>query len=127
MLNDYIPFRGVVVYIWMLLMTVLAIPYVIAGAGLMRLKPWARPFGMILSTFGLLNVPLGTALGIYGLWVLMSEEADAVFSPRFDHKRCDSQDFILPLGISDRLATVRLRDIRHSPVTGTSEAKASKV
>ncbi len=83
MLNDYIPFRGVVVYIWMLLMTVLAVPYVIAGAALMRLKPWARPLGMILSTFGLLNVPLGTALGIYGLLVLMSEEADAVFSPRF--------------------------------------------
>ena len=84
MLNDYIPFRGVVVYIWMLLMTVLAVPYIIAGAGLMLLKPWARPFGMILSTFGLLNIPLGTALGLYGLWVLMSEEADAVFSPRFD-------------------------------------------
>ena len=84
MLNDYIPFRGVVVFSWMLLMTVLSIPYVIAGAGLMRLKPWARPFGMILSTFGLLNVPLGTALAIYGLWVLMSEEADAVFSPRFE-------------------------------------------
>ena len=83
-LNDYIPFRGVLVYFWMLLMTVLAVPYVIAGAGLMRLRPWARPFGMILSTFGLLNVPLGTALGIYGLWVLMSEEADAVFSPRFE-------------------------------------------
>ncbi len=84
MLNDYMPFQGMLVNIWMLLMTVLAIPYLIEGAGLMGLKPWARPFGMILSTFGLLNVPLGTALGIYGLWVLMSEEADAVFSPRFD-------------------------------------------
>ncbi len=84
MLNDYIPFRGVVVFSWILLMTVLAIPYLIAGAGLIGLKPWARPFAMILSTFGLLNLPLGTALGVYGLWVLMSEEADQVFSPRFE-------------------------------------------
>lgn len=84
LLNDYIPFRGVVVFSWILLMTVLSVPYIIAGAGLMWLKPWARPFAMILSTFGLLNIPLGTALAVYGLWVLMSEEADAVFSPRFD-------------------------------------------
>jgi len=83
-LNDYIAIRGIVIFIWVLLMTLLSVPYIIAGAGLFRLRPWARPLGMILSTFGLLNVPLGTALALYGLWVLMSPEADAIFSPRFD-------------------------------------------
>lgn len=82
MLNDYIP--SVVVFIWMTFIAVLAIPYIIAGAGLMRLKPWARSFGMIVATFGLINIPLGTALGLYGLWVLMSPQSDAIFSPRFD-------------------------------------------
>lgn len=83
MVGDFIP--GVVVSIWTTIMAVLAIPYIVAGAGLIRLKPWARPFGMIVGTLGLIDIPLGTVLGLYGLWVLMSPQADAIFSPRFDH------------------------------------------
>ena len=78
-LTDYIPFRGVVIYAWMVLMCVLAIPYLIAGIGLRLLKPWARPFGMVLLTFSLFNPPLGTALGLYGLLALMSPEADEIY------------------------------------------------
>jgi hypothetical protein len=84
LLADYLP--SIVTLVWIVLMAVLAIPHVVAGIGLMRFKPWARPFGMILLTFSLLNVPLGTAVGLYGLWVLMSPEADEVFSPRFQRK-----------------------------------------
>jgi len=31
----------------------------------------------------LLNFPLGTVLGVYALWVLLSPETDPLFSPRF--------------------------------------------
>lgn len=79
--SDYIP--GIVLFLWTLCMAVLAIPYIVTGAALLRLKPWARSFGMIVSTLGLINIPLGTAVGLYGLTVLMSPEADALFSPRF--------------------------------------------
>ena len=82
LLADYVP--SIVTLVWIVVMTVLAIPHLVAGLGLMYLKPWARPFGMVLSTFSLLNVPLGTAVGLYGLWVLMSPEADEIFSPRFE-------------------------------------------
>lgn len=82
--GDYLP--GVVSLVWLVLMAVLAIPHIIAGIGLMRYRRWARPFGMVLLTFSLLNVPLGTGVGLYGLWVLMSPEADEVFSPRFHRK-----------------------------------------
>jgi hypothetical protein len=81
-LAEYLP--SIVTLAWTVVMTVLALPHIIAGIGLMRLKPWARPLGMVLSTFSLLNVPLGTAVGLYGLMVLMSDEADEIFSPRFE-------------------------------------------
>jgi hypothetical protein len=67
----------------MLLVLALTIPYIVAGIGLTRLKPWARPTAMIVFTCGLVSFPFGTALGIYGLSLLSSEEADEVFSPRF--------------------------------------------
>ena len=83
-LADYLP--DIVTLVWLILIAGLAIPSVITGIGLMRLKHWARPVGMVLLTLNLLNVPLGTAVGIYGLWVLMTTEADDVFSPRFYKK-----------------------------------------
>ncbi|HMF74781.1 MAG TPA: hypothetical protein VK604_03875 [Bryobacteraceae bacterium] len=52
----------------------LAAPSVIGGIGLLQYKPWSRVLMIIVSGFHLLSVPLGTALGVYGLWVLLSEE-----------------------------------------------------
>ncbi|HZS56860.1 MAG TPA: hypothetical protein VFA65_20815 [Bryobacteraceae bacterium] len=54
---------------------VLAAPAIIGGWGLLKFKPWSRIFVIVLSVFHLLHFPLGTALGVYGLWVLFSEEA----------------------------------------------------
>jgi hypothetical protein len=34
----------------------------------------------VLSILNLLNVPFGTALGIYGLWVLLNRGAEQLFS-----------------------------------------------
>ncbi|HYO51634.1 hypothetical protein [Archangium sp.] len=31
----------------------------------------ARITGLVLSAFALLNFPIGTALGAYGLWILL--------------------------------------------------------
>jgi len=43
-----------------------------AGFGLLDYAPWARSLAVALCVLGLLNFPFGTALGIYGLWVLLS-------------------------------------------------------
>jgi hypothetical protein len=37
-------------------------------------KPGARNWGIAASIICLLSVPLGTALGVYGLWFLFGEE-----------------------------------------------------
>ena len=52
----------------------LGLPSLICGWGLLNYKPWARVLGIILSALQLANFPVGTALGGYGLWVLLNDE-----------------------------------------------------
>ena len=47
-----------------------------AGWGLLERQSWARPLTLVLAFVSLINIPLGTALGIYSLWVLLSRGAD---------------------------------------------------
>jgi hypothetical protein len=58
----------------------LSLPGLITGWGLLNYKPWARILGIVLSALNLINFPIGTALGIYGLWVLVSKETEALFA-----------------------------------------------
>jgi hypothetical protein len=58
----------------------LSVPGFIAGIGLLSYQPWARILTIIISALELPGVPLHTALGIYGLWVLLSNEGAALFS-----------------------------------------------
>lgn len=46
-----------------------------AGWGLLERQPWARPLTLVLGFVSLVNIPLGTALGIYSIWVLLSPRA----------------------------------------------------
>lgn len=48
----------------------------IAGVGLLRREPWARMLTIVLAFFSLFNIPFGTVLGIYTLWVLLPSESD---------------------------------------------------
>ena len=57
----------------------LSIPGIIAGVGLLKFQPWARILTIVLSALDLLQVPFGTALGIYGLWVLLRPETERLF------------------------------------------------
>ena len=52
----------------------------IAGLGLLERQNWARTLALVMAIFALLNLPFGTALGIYTLWVLMSPHSDAEYS-----------------------------------------------
>jgi hypothetical protein len=74
-----IPVLGTIgVFIFMFI-AALSLPGIIAGVGLLGFKPWARTLTIILSALHLFNVPFGTALGIYGLWALLSPETEALF------------------------------------------------
>lgn len=58
----------------------LGIPGILAGWGLLNYKPWARILAIVLSAIRLINIPIGTVLGIYGLWVLFNKETEALFA-----------------------------------------------
>ena len=60
-------------------LVLLALPSLVAGLGLLNLKPWARILALVVCCLGLLKVPLGTALGVYGLVILTRDEAAALF------------------------------------------------
>ncbi len=49
---------------------------IIAGIGLLQHQSWARTLALIVGVVSLVNIPLGTALGVYTLWVLLSPNAD---------------------------------------------------
>ena len=64
-----------------------SIPGIVAGIGLLKFRSWARILTLVLSIIYLLEVPLGTALGVYGLWVLFNQEAVKLFTATAPPKR----------------------------------------
>jgi hypothetical protein len=55
-------------------LTILGAGGVCVGLGLMQRTDWARVTAIVLGILALLHPPFGTALGIYTLWVLASDE-----------------------------------------------------
>ena len=57
--------------------------HVVVGVPLRRHKPWSRLGALTLGSVDLLLLPYGTALGVYALWVLLSEQGKSLFeNPR---------------------------------------------
>ena len=70
----------------LLLFLVLASAAGIIGAvGLLNRQRWARILVLVLSFLNLIHFPLGTALGVYGIWVLMKDETDTLFLATNEH------------------------------------------
>jgi len=61
---------------------VLGLPKIIGGIGLLHGREWGRILIIILSFLSLMNVPIGTALGLYSLIVLFNRETIDYFSSK---------------------------------------------
>jgi hypothetical protein len=70
---------GVVAGAITIFLLIISVPSIVAGIGLLNFRPWARIVGIVISALHLFNIPFGTALGIYGLWVLISRESESYF------------------------------------------------
>lgn len=53
-----------------------AIAGLVAGIGLLTRQPWARMLAIVLGVLNLPDLPLGLALGIYTLWVLLPAQSE---------------------------------------------------
>ena len=63
-----------------LFLSAIALPGLLAGYGLLTRKPWARVLAIVVAILGLLNFPIGTLIGVYALWVLLSAPAETYFA-----------------------------------------------
>jgi hypothetical protein len=53
--------------------------HVVLGVPLRRQTPWSRLLALTLGSVDLLLLPYGTALGVYALYVLLSESGKGLF------------------------------------------------
>ena len=61
---------GVLVFVVLLL--IVGLLPLLAGYAFRKRRPWARPLGLALAALSLINIPVGTALGIYSIKFLRS-------------------------------------------------------
>jgi hypothetical protein len=60
------------------LVGILSIPSIIAGWGLSKRKAWARVLTMILAVLSLPSVPVGTAIGVYALVIMLNDDTKRI-------------------------------------------------
>jgi hypothetical protein len=70
------------------LFAILSLPSIVAGFGLLKFRNWARVLAIIIGVLNLFGFPIGTAIGVYTLYVLLSDQT----SPLFESNR------LLPTG-----------------------------
>lgn len=58
----------------------IGIPCIIGGIYLRQFAEWSRGLIIVTSALNILNLPIGSILGCYGLWVLLTPETDPLFS-----------------------------------------------
>ena len=64
------------------LYSLMIVPSLIAGYGLLKHKSWARTAAIIGAVTAAMNFPLGTAACVYTFWFLFSEPGKAIFEKR---------------------------------------------
>lgn len=70
-------FEWLVPFINIIAVTIIAffsIPSIIGGAALLQGKSWALTLLLILGCFKLFSFPIGTAIGIYTIWVYAEDK-----------------------------------------------------
>ena len=75
------PFMAVIGVVVVLVICCVSLPALIGGIGLLRMRNWSRIFMIVISILHLLSFPIGTALGVYGIWVLFQDEARRLLEP----------------------------------------------
>lgn len=82
--NDEIAVRviGFIGLILPILIGVISVIGLIGGIALLSYQSWARVMVIIISVLGCLNIPIGTLLGVYSIWVLMQDETVKLFEKK---------------------------------------------
>ncbi|MGH9948653.1 MAG: hypothetical protein ACRD6X_15860 [Pyrinomonadaceae bacterium] len=71
-----------VFFVTLIFTLLFSIPKIVAGYGLRKNKPWARTWAIVGSIMACMSFPIGTALGVFGLVFLFSDEGKLYFDER---------------------------------------------
>ena len=58
----------------------------LAGWGLLQREKWARILALVMAFISLFNIPFGTAVGVYTLWVLLPSESEREYEALSDRR-----------------------------------------
>ncbi|MHB0998314.1 MAG: hypothetical protein ACYC27_03630 [Armatimonadota bacterium] len=72
--ENYSSYELYIPLVMVILVTIQSVLQILAGVGLMKRRAWARAATIIVSIISLPSPPLGTALGVYGLWLMYSTD-----------------------------------------------------
>jgi hypothetical protein len=65
---------SIVQYLPVMVILFFSIPTLIAGIGLLTLQRWATIFALIMGCLKLFSFPIGTAIGIYAIWIYIEDQ-----------------------------------------------------
>ena len=75
-----LPIIGLTGTMLVVFLVITSLPGLIAGIGMLKFRSWARILGIVVAILNLIHLPIGTAVGIYALWVLLNRETERLFS-----------------------------------------------
>ncbi|MBK5279044.1 MAG: hypothetical protein JJE09_09310 [Bacteroidia bacterium] len=70
-----VPFIQIIAAITIILF---AVPSIISGIALLNQKKWGLTLALVLGCFKLFSFPIGTALGIYTIWVYSEDHKHTI-------------------------------------------------
>jgi len=62
-----------------ILIFIISMPQILGGVGLLKRWYWARILMLIIAAMSLINIPIGTIVGGYTIWVLLQDETVSLF------------------------------------------------
>jgi hypothetical protein len=74
-----VPFAAIYLTAVAWVSVLVAIPAVISGWGLRGYHDWARMMGMVVAVMLVVSFPVGSLIGLYAIWVLLSPETEYLF------------------------------------------------
>jgi len=74
-----VPVLGGIGGILFVVCLVFSLPSLVGGIALLNMTSWSRVFMLVVSVLYLIHIPIGTALGIYGIWALTKPETQLLF------------------------------------------------
>lgn len=78
--DDFPPVAVIIILAFFLVFyVILSLPSFLAGYGLLKRRVWAKVMAIIAAVLAAMSFPFGTALCVYTLWFLFSDQGRALY------------------------------------------------